>query len=129
MHRLAVSCNYCHAVPFDGHLRWANRGEGVDHAEPIAPAGCNCEYFERRVCHETSVGITELAFAVDQHGFRILAGVHGQTSRIPLCRILMQPVANEHYVRGQIEVVKVGVGIARRRLPHHNAAVETIKLL
>lgn len=129
MHGLAVCGNHLHIVALDGHLSRAHRGEGVDHAESIATTGRNGKYLKRRVSHEASVRITELSLAVNQHGLGILAGVDSQTARITLCSILVQPIADEHYVCGQVEVVQMRVGIPRWWLSHNDAAVQTVQLL
>lgn len=126
---LAISWNDCHAVSLDCHLRRADWSECVDHAEPIAPARSNGEYFEWCVCHKACVGITELALAVYQHRLGILTRVDGQAARVALCCILVQPVADEHYVRGQVKVVQMRVGIPRGGLTDHNTAVQTVEFL
>jgi hypothetical protein len=107
MDGLAVGGDDGHRVAFDGDLCWTNGREGSDHAESVAFAWRHGEDFERRVGHESGVGIAELALAVDQQRFGILASVDGQTTRISLGGILMQPIAQHNDVRGQIEVVEM----------------------
>lgn len=111
MHGLAVGGDDSHAVSLDRHLGGTDGGEGVDHAEAVATSRGDCEDLEGSVGHEASVGIPELSLAVDQHGLGILASVDRQATRITLGRILVQPIADEHDVCGQIKVVQMRVGV------------------
>lgn len=129
MHRLAVGGDDGHAVSLDGHLGRANGGEGVYHAEAVPSAGRDGEYLERRVRHESRVRVSELAAAVDEHRLGVLAGVDGQAAREALGGVLVQPVADQHDVRRQVEVVEVRVRVPRGRLPHDDAAVQPVNLL
>lgn len=129
MHGFSVGGDHGQAVSFDGDLGGANRSKRVDHTEPVATAGRDGEDLQRGVGHEAGVGIAELALAVDEQRFGILAGVDGQTTRVTFGGVLVEPIADEHDVRGQIEVVQVGVGIARWGLADDDAAVQTVQLL
>lgn len=72
MHRFSVGGNECQIVSLDGELSWAYGCEGVDHTESVSATWSDGEYFQWGVGHESSVGITELSFAVDQHRLGIL---------------------------------------------------------
>lgn len=128
-HWFSVGGDDCEAVSFNGDLGWANRGKGVDHTESITAARGDGKDFERSVGHETGVGVTELSLAVDEQRFGILTGVDGETTWVPFGGIFMEPIAYQHNVRGQIEVVQMGVGVTGRRLADDDAAVQTIQLL
>lgn len=116
-------------MSFDGDLGWANGGKGVDHAETVTAAWGDGEDFQRGVGHETGVGVTELSLAVDEQRFGILTGVDGETTWVPFGGIFVEPIAYQHDVRGQIEVVQVRVGVTGRGLADDDASVETIQLL
>lgn len=117
------------SVSLDGDLGRADGSERVDHTEPVATAWRDGEDLERCVGHEARVRIPELALAVDEQRFRILTGVDGQSTRVPFGRILVQPIADQHDVRGQIEVVQMRVRIARWWLTDDDATVQTVQLL
>lgn len=129
MHRLSVGRDHRHAVSFDGHLSRTDGSKCIDQPEAIPTTRSDCEDLQRSVGHEAGVRITELASAVDQHRFGILAGVDGQSTGITFGGVLVQPVANQHDVGGQIKVVQMRVGIAGWWLANDHAAVETVDLL
>lgn len=116
-------------MAFDGQLGGADGGEGVDHTESVPATGCDSEDLEGSVGHETGVGIAELSLSVDQQRFGILASVDGQTAGISLSGVLVEPITDQHDVRGQVKVVQVTVGISGRRLADDNTAVEAVHLL
>lgn len=116
-------------MSFDGNLGWAYRRKGVDHTESVPAARSDGEDFQRCVGHETGVGVTELSLAVDEHRFRILTGVDGETTWVSFGGILVEPIAYQHDMRGQIEVVQVRVGVTGRRLTDDDASVQTIQFL
>lgn len=111
MNGLAVGRNNRQAVTFDGDLSGAHRRESVDHAESVASAGCHRENLQRRVRHEAGVWITELTFAVDQHGLGILTGVDRQSTGVSLSSVFVQPIRQQHDVGRQIKVIQVRVGV------------------
>lgn len=129
MHRFTVRRNHRHAVAFDRHLCRTHGRERIDQSETVPATRRNREYLQRGVGHETGVRIAELSASVDQHRFGVLAGVDGQSAGIAFGGVLVQPVTDQHNVRGQIEVVQMRVGITRRRLTHDDAAVQTIDFL
>lgn len=63
-----------------GQLSRTHRSEGVDDTESVAVAWGHGEHFQWSVGHETGVGVSELAFAVDKQALGVLAGVYGQSS-------------------------------------------------
>lgn len=92
MHWFTICGNDCHAMTFDRHLSWTHRRERIYQTESIAASWCDCEYFQRRVCHEASVWIAELTSAIDQHGLGVLTGVNSQSARISFGGVLVQPI-------------------------------------
>lgn len=117
-----LSCFY-KLLTFDGDLSGAHRGESVDHAEPVASAGCHREDLQRSVGHEAGVGVAELAFAVDEHRLGVLTGVDGQSSRVSLGGVFVHPIGQQHDVRCQVEVVQVRIWVARWWLTNDNRAM------
>lgn len=116
-------------MSLDSQLGGTDGGERVDHAESVTAARRHGEDLQWGVGHESSVGVAELALAVNEQRFGILASVDGQSSRVPLGGVLVEPVTDQHDVRRQIEVVQVAVGIPGRGLTHDDTAVETVHLL
>lgn len=129
MHRLTIGRNHRHPVALDRHLCRAHRRKRIDQPESVPPARRNRENLQRRIRHEPSVLIAELSASINQHRFGILASVDRQPSRIAFGGVLVQPIADQHNVRGQIEIVQMRVRIARRRLPHDDAAVQAVDFL
>lgn len=129
MNRLSVCRYQDQIVSFYRQLSGTDGREGVDHPEPVPPARSDREDLQGRVGHEAGVGVPELPFAVDEAALRVLAGVDGEPSWETFWCILVHPVAEEHDVRGQVVVVEVAVGVSRRGLADHDAAVQTVHLL
>lgn len=129
LHGLSVGGDQSQAMALDGQLGWAHGGEGVDDTEPVATSRRHREDLEGRVGHEAGVGVPELALSVDQQRLGVLASVHGQSAGVSLGGVFVQPVADQHDVGGQIEVVQVTVGVPGRRLPDDDTPVETVHLL
>lgn len=129
MNGFTVGSNQSQVVSLNSELSRTYGGKGVDHSEPVSPARGHGEDFQRCVGHEAGVGIPELTLAVDQQTLGVLAGVHGQSSGEPFGGILVHPVAEEHHVGGEIEVVQVAVGVFGRWLTDGDAAVQTVHLL
>lgn len=92
-------------MSFECDLSWAHRRKSVDHSEPVSPSWSDRENFQGGVGHESSVGVSELSFAVDQNWFGVLSGIDGETAGVPLGGVFVEPVADEHNVGGQIVVV------------------------
>lgn len=129
MDGLAVGCNHRQLMAFNCNLSRAHGRESVDHAESVASAGCHCEDFQRSVGHEAGVRVAELTFAVDEHGFRILAGVDSQTPRISLGGVFVQPIRQQHDVSRQIEVIEMRIWVTRWRLSHDDRTMQAIEFL
>ena len=129
VYRFSVSGNQNQIVPLNRKLRWTHRSKRVDHPEPVSLSRCDRENFQRSVRLESSIGISELSFSIDQQAFGILSGVNSQSSRESLNGIFVHPVAQKHDVCGQIKIVEVTVGVPGRRLSDGNAAVQTVHFL
>lgn len=110
-------------LTFDGDLSGTDGRESVDHAESVASAGCHREDLQRRVGHEAGVRVAELAFAVDEHGLGVLAGVDGQSSWVSFGGVFVHPIGQQHDVRCQVEVVQVRIWVARWWLTNDNRAM------
>jgi hypothetical protein len=111
-------------VALDGQLRGAHGAESVDHSEAVPASGGDGEHLQGGVGHQTGLRVPELAAAVDEDGVRVLSGTHLQASGEALGRVL-----KHHQVVGQVEVVQVAVQVPRRRLTHHDAALQTVQFL
>lgn len=125
----SIGGNNCHAVSFEGDLRGADGTEGVDQSEPVSPARGDGEDLQRGVGHEAGVGVPELSLSVEENVLWVLSRVDGEPAGVPLGGIFVHPIAEEHHVGGQIEVVQMAVGVLGRGLANNNASEETIQFL
>lgn len=107
MDRLSVRGDDSQSMSFNSDLCWTNCSKRVDDSESVSAPWRHSEDFKWRVGHEAGVGVSELPFAVDERTLRILTGVNSQATRIPFRCVLVHPVAEQHNVRRQIEVVQV----------------------
>lgn len=124
-----ISSYDCKVVAFNRDLSRTHWSESVDHSESVSPSWGDGKHFQRCVCHETGVGVSELSFAVDQNRFGVLTGVDRQTAWEPLGGIFVEPVTNQHYMSGQVIIIQVAVGVFRRWLTDDDAAVQAVELL
>lgn len=129
MHGLTIGRDHCHTMSFDGHLCRTHRRKRIDQSESIPATRRYGEYLERCIGHEASVRVTELTATIDEHRFGILAGVDGKTARITLSGVFVQPIADQHDVCRQIEVIQMRIGIAWWWLSHNHTTVQTIDFL
>lgn len=125
----SISGNDCHAVSFKCDLRGADSTEGVDQSEPVPPTGGDSIDLQRSVGHEAGVGVPELPLSVEEDILGILSCVDGEPAGVPFGGIFVHPIAEEHHVGGQIEVVQVAVGVFGWGLTNNNATEETIQFL
>lgn len=116
-------------MSFNRQLRRTHRCKRINHPKSVPPSWSDCEHFQRRVGHESCVGVPELSFTVDETTLRILTGVYGKSSRETFRSVLVHPVTKEHDVGCKIIVVEVAVGIFGWGLADDDAAVQTVHFL
>ena len=80
-------------MAFESDLRGAHGRESVDHSESVSPARSDREHLQGRVGHEARVGVSELTLPVNQYVFGVLTSVDGQTTRVSLSGVFVQPIA------------------------------------
>lgn len=116
-------------MSFEGDLRGADGAEGVDQSESVSSAGGNGVDLQRSVGHEAGVGVPELSLSVEENILGVLTGVDGEPAGVSFSSVFVHPIAKEHDVGGQIEIVEMAVGVLGRRLTNDNATEETIQFL